>query len=126
MRVSQKYFNDHYQLYNRKARMWLYYGHTGSRGGCPTDAARRADALAAFNTAHPVAAVNFGGASADAFSQAMAEKGVLDFTASGQVAAAAAVGRHQTVFSSHPGLIWSFLPSMEENEEMFASYVCSK
>jgi hypothetical protein len=115
LRVWFKYFNDRYQLYNRRAHGYLYWS-----GGDGSQQKRQADAAAAYSRLRPFAVISvaayFG--SPDAFLIYMAQQGVLNF---GSIQ-----GRPQDFFARFPKLIWGFPPSLEQQARVFNDYICTK
>jgi hypothetical protein len=114
------YFNTRYQTYGRHVHGYVYYGHftvaaTGP-GGCREDC-RRSDAIDTYKTYKPFSTIT-GGQSGfmDTYSQAMAQKRVLNFGSGG--------GHSLKFFQQYPGLIWSYVPSIEQQADLYASYLC--
>jgi hypothetical protein len=138
LRTYQQYFNDRYQTYNRFVHFWVYFGHVGSQGsnggdptntngGCASADLRAQDAAANYEKLHPFAVVNFSHEEAEAYTEAMASKNVVVFKSVGE---SPNIGLQDRVFQKHKvngaGLIWSFLPSMEEFTGMYTSFICQK
>ncbi|MFN2465075.1 MAG: hypothetical protein ABR598_02280 [Candidatus Dormibacteria bacterium] len=124
LRGYQKYFNEHYQTYKRYVHFYVYYGRAGTGpNGCPTSTERQADAADNFNTIHPFAVQNVSTANAVAYQNAMNGYGVLDFSSTSK---GSSIGRPAATFAAHPGLTWSFAPTIEHQAELVSSYICKK
>lgn len=117
LRTWQKYFNERFQTYNRNVHFFVYFTDCASTGCTPED--RRADGADNFARVKPFAVVSFAteGAEND-YLTFMAKKYVLNFGSFGL--------RPSEFFQSFPKLIWSFLPSVEQQAASYASYVCRK
>lgn len=112
-RIYQRYFNDRFQTYNRKAHMFLYHAH------CDFSAeSRLADAADNFRVVRPFAVLNFAYDYAPTYSQAMASRGVLIFGSAFQHTAAFHRG--------HPGFVWGYRPTYEHQVDLYTSYLCKK
>jgi hypothetical protein len=115
MRVWQRYFNERFQTYGRLVHFYVAFGPTSQP---PTPEERRADAAEIYNKVHPFAVISDAGDNQDAFLQAMAQKDVLNF--------GALFGRPNSFYEQYPKLIWGYLPSIQQQSESYASYVCQK
>ena len=116
MRVWQAYFNQRFQTYKRRVHFFVYYSSDIKRG---QPEGRRADAATILEKVDPFAVLSFASEGAeDDFLEAMARKGVLNFGSFGL--------RPAAFFNSYPKLIWSYSPSIEQQAESYASYVCQK
>jgi hypothetical protein len=111
-----KYFNLRFQRYNRKVHFHLYFSNTD--GGVTSDE-RRADAADNYNKLKPFAVLSDATEGfEDEYLKAMARKGVLNFGSFGL--------RPATFFQSFPKLIWSYLPSIEQQTESYVRYICTR
>jgi hypothetical protein len=115
MRVWQRYFNERFQTYGRLVHFYVAFGPTSQP---PTPEERRADAAEIYAKVKPFAVISDANDNQDAFLQALAQKDVLNF--------GALFGRPREFFEQFPKLIWGYLPSIEQQSEQFASYVCQK
>jgi hypothetical protein len=112
----QRYFNERFQTYNRRVHFFVYFSD-GS--GDRTPEARRADAADNFQQVKPFAVLSFATeGNEDAYLQQMARKAVLNF---GSFAL-----KPQSFYQQFPKLIWSYLPSVEQQAEQYVSYICTK
>jgi hypothetical protein len=116
MRVWQRYFNERFQTYNRTVRFHVYFGGLGAAARTPE--ARRADAADNFNRIRPFAVLTYASDNEDAYIEYMAQRGVLNF--------GSLFGRPASLFDRFPNLIWGLQPSLEQQVEQYASYVCQK
>jgi len=119
MRAFQQHFNHRYQTYGRVARFWVCFSTSSDDGRTPET--RRADAAGHLADFDPFAVImsqiRYG--LDDVYAETMAQQGVLSFgSASGS--------RPTAFFLQYPGLMWSYLPSVEEQARLYASYVCRK
>ena len=115
MRGWQRYFNERYQLYGRRAHFFIYYG-----GSDRTQQGRQADAAAVYAQLKPFAAIslaNFSGG-ADSFIRYLAQRNVLNF--------GSAQGRAGSFFQEYPARIWGYPPSLEQQAENWVTAVCTK
>lgn len=112
-RVWQKYFNDRFQTYGRTVHFFVSF----SEGTQATPERRRAEAALHLKEVDPFAVVSFLSEGAeDDYLRAMARKGVLNFGSFGL--------RDADFFNTFPGLIWSYLPSIEQYSASYINYVC--
>jgi hypothetical protein len=113
LRSWQKYFNERFQTYGRRAHFYVYL--SGARNA----EARRADAAQLHKTVQPFAVLADASEGAeDAFLREMARRGVLNF---GSFAL-----RPEAFFNEFPKLIWSYQPSIEQQAENYTNYICKK
>ncbi|HEX9888729.1 MAG TPA: hypothetical protein VGA69_04585 [Nitriliruptorales bacterium] len=120
MRVFQQYFNFRYQTYGRSAHFWVCFASSND-DGTRTPEHRRADAADHLANVDPFAVImsQIRNGLEDAYVDPMASAGVLVFgSASGS--------RPAEYFRRFPGLVWSYLPSVEEQARLYATYVCTK
>jgi hypothetical protein len=115
MRVWQRYFNERFQTYGRVVHFYVAFGPTSQP---PTPEERRADAAQIYQQVKPFALISDAGDNQDALLQAMAQKEVLNF--------GALFGRPKAFYDQYPKLIWGYLPSIEQQSDQYASYVCQK
>jgi hypothetical protein len=115
-RYWAKYFEDRYQLYNRRPHFYIYYGS----GGTGTPETRQADATQAYAQipTKPFATISSTGLSggSDDFLTFMAKRGVLNFGSFS--------GRSADFFQRFPKLIWGYPPVMEQIGDNFVEAVC--
>lgn len=115
LRVMQRYFNERYQTYGRFVHFYIYFGKTSSR----SSEGRRADAYDNYNRVKPFAVFPLTQFFApDAYLQAMAKFGVLNFGTFGS--------RPESFFRQFPKLVWGYMPSIEQQAQSYASHVCEK
>jgi hypothetical protein len=114
LRVYQRYFNDRYQTYNRAVRFIVCYGASGT----PTPESRRADAAKNYQDWKPFAVLGYPQGFQDDYLETMAHHGVLNF---GSLA-----NKPASFFTKFPGLVWSYLPSLEEQASNYADYICTE
>jgi hypothetical protein len=112
LRGWQAYFNDRFQTYCRFVHFYVYYG-SGVNAG---PEAKRADAADNYAKVKPFAVVSDSLANNDAYLEAMAKRGVLNF--------GSFLGRGQEFFQTFPKLIWGYSPPLELQAQSYASYVC--
>ena len=114
-RAWQRYFNDRFQTYNRLVHFILYFDDGEGRR---SPEARRADAADNYERVKPFAVLTSVRGNEDDYLRAMARYGVLNFGSFAQKPAA--------FYREFPSLIWSYLPSVEQQVDQYVSYVCSK
>ena len=114
-RAWQRYFNDRFQTYNRLVHFILYFDDGEGRN---SPEARRADAADNYEQVKPFAVLTSARGNEDDYLRAMARYGVLNFGSFAQKPAA--------FYRDFPALIWSYLPSVEQQVEQYVSYVCAK
>jgi hypothetical protein len=115
-RAWEKYFNDRYQLYGRRAHFFIYFGTAGT----PTAQTRQADAAQAYAQAHPFATLSYAslGGGGDVYTNFMARHGVMNF---GSVQ-----GRSESFFNQYPRLAWGYPPAIEEAAKGYIDFVCKQ
>ncbi|HVE94236.1 MAG TPA: hypothetical protein VNB24_04900 [Acidimicrobiales bacterium] len=112
MRGWARYFEDRYQLYCRHAHFYVYYG---SEFGSPPEN-KRADAADNYATVKPFAVLSNAFANNDAYLEAMAKRGVLNF---GSFA-----GREAEFFKRYAKLIWGYPPPIETVADHYVTAFC--
>ena len=115
MRVWQRYFNERFQTYGRLVHFYVAFGPSSAQ---ISPEQRRADAAQIYATAKPFAVISDVTDNEDAFLQAMAQKGVLNF--------GALFGRPREFYEQYPRLIWGYEPSIEQQARQYSSYICQK
>jgi hypothetical protein len=113
LRAWQQYFNERYQAFNRFVHFYVYVSGAGN-----TAEERRADAAENFAKVKPFAVISTAESFQDDYLEVMTRRGVLNF---GSFAA-----RDQGFFQQYAPLVWSYLPSLQKQAEVFASYLCTK
>ena len=108
VRRLQTYFNTRFQTYGRFVHFWVWYNATTGAE------AARARAIEHVRQIDPFAIVH--GISSPAYTDVMAQKGVLTFNS--------AVGTKAAAFRKYPKLIWSYLPSLEIHARSYSSMIC--
>lgn len=117
-RVWQTYFNSRYQLYGRKAHLWVYF--SGSDGDL---AKRRADAeevTSGRKMPKPFAFIDIAEFEGNnqAFWDGMARRGVMFFGSQTLLALPNAF------YTKYAPQVWGFFPDIEHKADQFVSYVC--
>jgi hypothetical protein len=113
------YFNSRYQTYGRHVHMYAFYSHdvvavTGP-GGCREDC-RRQDAAETLELRDPFAVLtSYDRGFTDAYSEAVARKGVLNFGGS---------SHDEAFYRRYPGLLWNYAPTFEQQADLYASALC--
>ena len=115
LRAWQRYFNERFQTYGRTVHFYVAFGPSGAE---ISPEQRRADAAQIYAATRPFAIISDANDNQDAFLQAMAQKGVLNF--------GALFGRPKEFYETYPKLIWGYQPSIEQQSEQYASYICQK
>ena len=114
-RVWQEYFNKRFQTYGRNVHFFVSF----SDGAGATPDRRRAEAALHLKEVDPFAVVSFLSEGAeDDYLRAMARKGVLNFGSFGL--------RNADFYNTFPGLIWSYLPSIEQYSSSYINYICNQ
>ena len=132
MRDLDKFFNQHFQMYHRHVHMRLWHGtppttsEVAAGVNCSTAAERQADAAAEFQAFHPFAVINLAQSYATSYSDYMNQHGVLDFIDESRLTISPAIGVPQSSFTKYPGLVWSYLPSMESWAKWVSDFLCKK
>jgi hypothetical protein len=114
VRGWQNYFYDRYQTYCRRVHIFVYYGSDITAG----PDSKRADAYDNYVRIKPFAVVSESASSNDAYLEAMARRGVLNF--------GSLLGRRKAFFDSYPGMIWGYNPPMETKAQQYVEFVCKK
>lgn len=113
LKVWARYFNDHYQSYNRYVHIWAYYS-----GNDDSPEERKAEAADNYARIRPFAIISYAEKNGDSYIEYMASKGVLNFGSYSF--------RPASFFQRYPKLIWGFLPSLEQQAALYTSYICAK
>jgi hypothetical protein len=113
LRGWQAYFNDRYQTYCRFVHFYVYFGSRNDAG----PEAKRADAADNFAKIKPFAVISESFADNDAYLEAMAKRGVLNF--------GSFLGRSNDFFNLFPKLVWGYAPPIELQADAYAKYVCT-
>ena len=121
LRDLQTYFNDRYQTYGRAVHIIVHFG-----AATPTEATRGADAAQDIQRFDPFAVVAAAPAYLDSYVRPMIAHGVLVFLGNPAAGVFGSSMEPSAYYSAHPGLIWSYFPSIEQLAKMTTSYVCSK
>ena len=108
VRRLQSYFNDRYQTYGRFVHFWVWYTNTYDAEPM------RAQAIEHIKLIDPFAIVH--GLSAREYTDVMARRGVLTFTGE--------IGTPGEFFRKYPGMLWSYLPSLEVHARSYSSMIC--
>ena len=114
LRGWQRYFEDRYQTYCRHPHFVMYYG---SRSDASPEA-KRADAADNFQQVRPFAVVSDSRANNDAYLEAMAKRGVLNF--------GSFVGREASFFNLFPKLVWGYTPPLETTADQYVTFFCKQ
>lgn len=112
LRIWQRYFNERYQTYNRRAHFFVYFND-----GTTTVEGRRADAVENLERVKPFAVQTYADVP-DPYIEVMARRGIMNF--------GSFENRPASFFSRFPKLIWSYLPSIEQSAAMYGSWVCTQ
>ena len=112
LRGWQAYFNDRFQTYCRFVHFYVYFGSRSDAG----PEAKRADAADNYAKIKPFAVISDSFSDNDAYLEAMAKRGVLNF--------GSFLGRSQEFFNVFPKLVWGFPPTLELQSQAFSSYIC--
>jgi hypothetical protein len=112
LRMWQRYFNDRFQTYGRRAHFFVYFN-----GGGTGAEVRRADAIENLTRVKPFAVQTYA-PNPDPYIEVMARRGILNF---GSLA-----NKPAEFFNRYPKLIWGYLPSVEQQAEMYGSWVCTQ
>lgn len=120
------HFNDRYQTYERRVRIFVCFSTsakdaTGTYDEGKTPETRRADAANDYERVRPFAVLTsqMEAGFEQPYVEAMNERGVLSFgSKSGSQPAA--------LYQRRPGLIWSYLPSVEKQAEVVLAHLCEK
>ncbi|HUR49889.1 MAG TPA: hypothetical protein VMY88_10250 [Acidimicrobiales bacterium] len=109
----QRYFNERFQTYGRLVHFYVYYNNT-----LTNPETRRADAASMLDRVKPFAVIDFVYGNSDVFVDAMARRGVMNFGGTAL--------RTEAAYRRHPGLVWSFAPTVERMARSFSSFLCTK
>ena len=116
LRVWQEYFNTRFQTYGRDVHFYAFFS------SCAPSCApnhRRNDAAKIMSEIKPFAVIADATEGAeDDLLKALARKGVLNFGSFSL--------RPTNLYNTFPRQIWSYLPSVEQQADNYASYVCKK
>jgi len=127
IRALDRYFNSHYQMYHRHVHMRLYMSGPPTNGTqCLSAQDRVRDAAQEIQDFHPFAVINDSASGQDAYANYMAGHGVVNFLAMNRVSTVPHVGFPEKFFESNPGLIWSYVPAIEENAQWEADWICKE
>jgi hypothetical protein len=126
LRRFQTFFNERYQTYERRVRFTVCFNTTASNPTTgtsegPTPETRQADAVNDFARVKPFAVLTsqMEAGFEQPYVETMAERGVLSFgSKSGS--------QRASFYQRHPGLIWSYLPSVEKQAEVAIEHLCRK
>ncbi len=113
LRRWQQYFGERYQTYNRTPHFFVYFS-----GADDSVEARLADAADNYAKVKPFAVLSYQRDNADAYLEAMAKRGVLNF--------GSFVGRPASFFQKYAKMIWGLYPSLEQHARIYTSYICQK
>ena len=111
------YFNSRYQTFGRRVHLFVYFNDQQDYYS-PEGSASTADAI--INAAHPFAVVVADPDYSIDLSAELARHGVVTLTNLITPPAPAAF------YSQHPGALWGYWPSIEQQADNYASYVCAK
>ncbi|MDP1794236.1 MAG: hypothetical protein Q8K63_08885 [Acidimicrobiales bacterium] len=114
LRGWMKYFEDRYQIYCRRPHMYVYYGGRSDAG----PESKRADAADNYDQVKPFAVISDSFASNDAYLEAMARRGVLNF--------GSFLGRDADFFQKFPKLVWGYSPPLETQADQFLDVFCKQ
>lgn len=114
LRGWSKYFNDRYQTYCRKVHIFVYYGGDSDAG--PEQ--KRADAADNYDKIKPFAVVSDSLGSNNAYLEAMARRGVLNF--------GSFLGREDAFYRKFPKLIWGYSPTLETQAAQYTDFICKQ
>jgi len=109
-----KYFEDRYQTYCRRPHFFVYYGSRSDDG----PESKRADAADNFQRIQPFAVVSDSLASNDAYLEAMAKRGVLNF--------GSFIGRENSFYQKFPKLVWGYTPTLETQATQYTDFFCKQ
>lgn len=114
LRGWQKYFFDRYQTYCRVPHFYVYFGSSSTAG----PEAKRGDAADNYDRIKPFAVVSDSLSSNDAYLEAMARRGVLQF--------GSFLGRENSFYSRFPKLVWNYAPTLELQAEQYVDFFCKQ
>ena len=113
VRALARFFDDRYQTYNRHVHVWMYW-----TVGNPTAERLRSDAVDIYTKLRPFAVLPVTDVDPSPMVDPLARRGVMVIGSS--------TGRPASFYQKYPGLLWGYLPSIEKQAEVFASWVCKK
>lgn len=116
LRAYMAHFNDRFQTYNRTVHGWAYYDRAGTQGAA-TSEDRRAEAAELMAELEPFAVMPYAVTYNVDFLDEVVNRGALTFGSLGAQPA--------SFYRQHPGRIWSFLPSIEQQANVFTDFVCT-
>src|SRR5437899_1644931 len=106
MRMLDKFFNQHFQLYHRHVHMRLWHAHTarggGAPGACPTASDRESDAAEQIQGFDPFAVLDYSASNEQAYDQYMNKHGVVSFITQSPLSAGQLVGRPAAELQAPP------------------------
>ncbi|HEX6489274.1 MAG TPA: hypothetical protein VF137_10465 [Candidatus Dormibacteraeota bacterium] len=128
IRDLDRYFNGHYQLYNRHVHMVVWFAHKPRESGvaCPTASDRQADCNEEFNAFHPFAVLAATWGNASPYVNCMAQHGVANFLAMNAAIVEPQIGFPSSFYQSYPGYVWSYVPTTEQYAQWEANWLCQK
>lgn len=129
LRDLDKYFNSHYQMYNRHVHMLVWFAHTNRQSGaptCPSAADRQADCNEQWNAFHPFAVIAALWGTTPPYVNCMAQHGAVNFLAMNGAVVEPQIGFPQAFFNTYPGKVWSYVPTMEQYAQWEAQWMCDK
>ena len=113
VRALSRFFNERFQTYNRHVHVWMYWSVAN-----PSAERLRADAMDIYNKLKPFAVLPVAGVDPAPMVDPLGRRGVMVIGSS--------TGRPASFYEKYPGLLWGYLPSIEKQAEVFASWVCKK
>jgi len=126
LRAYQRWFNARFQTYGRFVHYWVHYSafEPTNTSAAYSPELRRADAARGIDEVDPYAVVTFAGENNDAYIEAVASQGVV--VLHGLLSGISSTGFPAAFLATHPGRIWSYIPSIEQRARLVTSYVCQK
>jgi len=112
VKPMQDHFNERYQLYGRRLRVWVYFGTVD--GPDYTPEISRAEARQNIADLDPFAVIS----TQAAYREEAAGAGVLVF--------GGRFGQAEELYLRNPGRIWGYQPSVEQQARLWADFVCTK
>ncbi len=115
LKAFQRFFNDRYQVYDRRVHYYAYFTNASS------SSARRQDAVANYDELKPFAVIDqatFNGNN-QAYLSSMAGRGVLTFSST-------EAALTNAFYRGNEPLSWGFWPDVERWSRLYSSYVCQK
>ena len=112
----ERYFNKRFQTYGRTVH-FIAYNNAGQTGQTYDASTAAADAADNWNNYHPFADFDESGLFSGDYTGYLAQHGVLSF---------GGLGFTEQLASNHPGLYWSFPPTLDRMAQEYASYVCQR